>query len=320
MSVGPREHIAVLRNPSAGRGRHRDEVAAALDVLRGTGREVRLLDADTTAEASRACREAVAGRAAAVVVVGGDGTVHLAIQALAGTGVPLGVLPAGTGNDFASETVASGTSAGVSSGGSAVALAAAGIVDALGAGRSRPVDLARCTGPDGYDEWFAAVFAAGFDAIVNERANQMRWPRGPRRYDIAILAELTRLKARRYLIAMDAPDGVDGQRTKIEQDAILVAVGNTASYGGGMRMCPAADATDGLLDIVVGARMSRATLVRLQPRLYHGTHVGHPLVSTYRARSVEIYADGIVGYADGERACALPVTITADPGALLLLA
>jgi diacylglycerol kinase (ATP) len=98
-----------------------------------------------------------------------------------------------------------------------------------------------------------------------------------------------------------------------------VAVGNTTSYGGGMKMCPAADPSDGLLDIVVAAEMSRSTLVRLQPRLYQGTHVRHPLVSSYRARTVEIHADGITGYADGERACPLPVTVTADPGALRLL-
>ena len=69
----------------------------------------------------------------------------------------------------------------------------------------------------------------------------------------------------------------------------------------------------------IAAQMSRSTLVRLQPRLYQGTHVRHPLVSSYRARTVEIHADGITGYADGERACPLPVTVTADPGALRLL-
>ena len=98
-----------------------------------------------------------------------------------------------------------------------------------------------------------------------------------------------------------------------------MAVGNTTSYGGGMKMCPDADPSDGLLDIVVAAQMSRRTLVRLQPRVYQGTHIQHPLVSSYRARTVEIHADGITGYADGERACPLPVTVTADPGALRLL-
>jgi diacylglycerol kinase (ATP) len=315
MRAGPREYIAVLQNPRAGRGRHPAEVTAALAALRRTDREVRVLDAHTAADASRACHEAVASGAEALIVIGGDGTVHLAIQAVAGTGVPLGVVPAGTGNDFAAAL-------GVPSD---IVRAADGIVAALLAGRTRGVDLARIAGPGGYDEWFAAVLAAGFDAIVNERANQMRWPRGRRRYDIAIFAELMRLKARRYRIVLrDTVGGADqrdqpGAEQRIEQDAILVAVGNTSSYGGGMKMCPAADPSDGLLDIVVAAQMSRSTLVRLQPRLYQGTHVRHPLVSSYRARTVEIHADGITGYADGERACPLPVTVTADPGALRLL-
>lgn len=260
-----------------------------------------MLDAHTVPEASRACHEAVSGGAAALVVIGGDGTVHLAIQAVAGTGVPLGVIPAGTGNDFAGAT-------GVPSD---LVRAAETVVTALVAGRSTPVDLARTTGPDGYDEWFAAVLAAGFDAIVNERANRMRWPRGRRRYDIAIFAELVRLRARRYVVVLDGQEHA--------RDAILVAVGNTSSYGGGLRMCPAADPYDGLLDVVIGAPMSRTTLVRLQPRLYQGTHVRHPLVSSHQVRTVEIHAEGITGYADGERACPLPVTVTADPGALLLL-
>jgi diacylglycerol kinase (ATP) len=304
MSQGP--HIAVLRNPRAGQGRHRAELDAAVATLRRTDLEVQLLDAQSAGAAAKACREAVEAGAAALVVAGGDGTVHLAIQALAGTGVPLGVLPAGTGNDFAGAVDVP----------TDIARAADELAAAVLAGRARTVDLARVTGPDGYHEWFAAVFAAGFDAIVNERANRMRWPRGPRRYDVAILAELARLKARRYRITMDAGDA--DART-LEVDGILVAVGNTSSYGGGMRICPGADPTDGLLDIVIGARMSRTTLVRLQPKLYPGTHVRHPLVSSYRARTVEIDADGITGYADGERACALPVTITADPGALRIL-
>src|SRR5258707_1292577 len=153
MSAGPREHIAVLQNPRAGRGRHRAEVLAALAVLRGAGREVRALAAHTVGDASRACHEAVASGAAALIVVGGDGTVHLAVQALAGTGVPLGVVPAGTGNDFAAAV-------GVPSD---IVRAAHGIVAALLAGRTRQADLARISGPGGHDEWFAAVLAAGFD-------------------------------------------------------------------------------------------------------------------------------------------------------------
>ncbi|MEH1096135.1 diacylglycerol kinase [Micromonospora sp. CPCC 205739] len=297
-STGP---VAVLANPTAGRGRHRDLLAAVLQRLAAGGRPVELLTAHDPDEAEAACRAAVAGGAGALVTVGGDGTVHRAVQAVAGTAVPFGPIPAGTGNDFAVDT-----------GFPADPLAAADVVAAaLREGRSRPVDLARMTGADGGDRWYGAVLAAGFDAIVNERANRMRWPRGPRRYDLAILVELARLRPRRYTLRLDGEAH--------ELDAVLVAVGNCRSYGGGMRICPDADPTDGLLDVVVGGRFDRRTLMRVKPRIYQGTHVTHPLVRSYRARTVELAAEGITTYADGERSLDLPVRITAVPAAVRLL-
>ncbi|QLQ35633.1 diacylglycerol kinase [Micromonospora robiginosa] len=293
--------VAVLANPTAGRGCHRGLLPEILSRLGRAGRPVELLRARTPLEAEAACHAAVAGGAGALVAVGGDGTVHRAMQAVAGTAVPFGPVPAGTGNDFAVET-----------GFPADPRAAVDVIaEALAAGRSRPVDLARMSGPDGTDRWYGAVLAAGFDAIVNERANRMRWPRGPRRYDLAILVELARLRPRRYRLTLD---GVPQ-----EVDAVLVAVGNAASYGGGMRICPDADPTDGLLDVVVGGRFDRRTLMRVKPRIYRGTHVTHPLVRAYRARTVELAAEGITTYADGERAYDLPVTVTAVPAALRLL-
>src|SRR5262245_29259474 len=182
--------VAVLVNPTAGRGRHRDLVQQVLSALRTSGRDIRTLEAANVAEADAACRSAMADRAGALVAVGGDGTVHVAVQAVAGTSVPFGIVPAGTGNDFATEL-------GVPAQPVAAARAGAG---ALRTGRPRPVDLAQMNGPDGYQRWFAAVLGAGFDAIVNERANAMRWPKGPRRYDLAIFAELLRLRPRHYRI------------------------------------------------------------------------------------------------------------------------
>jgi len=164
----------------------------------------------------------------------------------------------------------------------------------------------------GPPRWFGGVLGAGFDAMVNERANRMRFPRGPRRYDVAIVAELFRLKPRPYTVRLD---GVEHRL-----DAVLVAIGNTPAYGGGMRICPAADATDGLLDIVIAGPISRTTLIRIKPRVYAGTHVSHPMVTSYRAREVELDAEGITAYVDGERTSPLPVTVTAIPGALTLLA
>ena len=142
----------------------------------------------------------------------------------------------------------------------------------------------------------------------------MRWPRGPLRYDLATYAELMRLRPRRYTLTLDGEVR--------ELDAVLVAVGNTAS----LRRRHAhharhAVADDGLLDVLVAGPISRTTLVRLKPRLYTGTHVEHAQCSVYRVRSVEIAGDpAIVTYVDGERGFPLPVRITAEPGALALLA
>ncbi|SCG49789.1 diacylglycerol kinase [Micromonospora echinaurantiaca] len=300
-SVAPDGPVAVLANPTAGRGRHRGLLPGLLDRLAATGRPVRLLEAHSADQAEAACHAAVADGVAALVAVGGDGTVHRALQAVAGTPVPFGPVPAGTGNDFAVDT-----------GFPADPLAAVEVIaDALRAGRTRPVDLARLTGADGTRRWYGAVLAAGFDAIVNERANRMRWPRGPRRYDLAILVELARLRPRRYKLRLDGEPQ--------EVDAVLVAVGNAPSYGGGMRICPDADLTDGLLDVVVGGRFDRLTLMRVKPSIYQGTHVRHPLVRSYRVREVELAAEGITTYADGERVLDLPVTVTAVPAALRLL-
>jgi len=292
--------VAVLRNPTAGKGKHRHGVTAALTAI-GNVRTVKILDASSRDEAAAACRYAVADGAEALVVVGGDGTVHMGLQAVAGRPVGFGVIPTGTGNDFARAV------------GVPLDLAASGraIAAAIEQGRSSAVDLARMTAPDGYERWFGAVLAAGFDALVNERANRMSWPKGRRRYDIATLAELARLRARPYRVTLD------GQI--LVQRANLVAVGNAASYGGGLRMCPDADLTDGLLDVIVGGPIGRGMLLRLYPRLPKGTHVQHPAVTAYRARVVTVEAEGIIGYADGERTHALPLTVTAERRALRVL-
>jgi diacylglycerol kinase (ATP) len=235
------------------------------------------------------------------VAVGGDGTVHLGLQAVAGRDTPFGVVPAGTGNDFASCT--------------GVPLHAFQAADAVAAalreGRHARIDLGRNAGTDGEVRWFGAVLAAGFDAVVNERANRMRWPRGPRRYDLAIALEMARLRPRVYALDLDGADhGFEG---------VLVAIGNCESYGGGMRIVPGADPADGLLDVVVAATLGRGALVRLKPRLRRGTHVTDPRVTTYRAREVRIHADDIIGYADGERIGPLPLQVSCVPGAVRLL-
>jgi diacylglycerol kinase (ATP) len=155
------------------------------------------------------------------------------------------------------------------------------------------------------------VMAAGFDAIVNERANRMTWPRGQMRYNIATLAELRTFRPLSYTLDLD------GQQRRL--DAMLVAIGNGPSFGGGLRITEGALLDDGLLDVVIIKPMSKAGLVRTYPKLFKGTHVTHPQYEHHRVRCVTVAAPGIVAYADGERFGALPVTVECVPGALNVL-
>ncbi|WP_456872637.1 diacylglycerol kinase family protein [Geodermatophilus sp. SYSU D00766] len=291
--MGSGMEVAVLVSPAAGRGRARVVSTAVLATLRRAGLVPRVLAAAGREEAERAAADAVAAGTGAVVAVGGDGAAHAALQAVAGTGTPLAVVPAGTGNDLA---LALGVPP------EPVAAAAAAAAD-LRAGALRTVDAGRAGG-----RWWATVLCCGFDSAVTDRANRLRWPRGPRRYDVAILAELARLRPREVVLTLDG-----AARTV---PVTLVAVGNTAWYGGGMRVCPAADPADGLLDVTVVGPVSRRELVRTRPRLTAGTHVGHPAVSVHRAARVELAGAGLTGYADGEPVAALPLVAEAVPGAL----
>lgn len=292
----------MLVNPTAGRGRRAGVLADVVGRLRAARLTPRVLVAETREAALAACRDAVQAHPAAVVAVGGDGTVHLAVQAVAGTDVPLGVVPIGTGNDFVG---ALGLPA-------EPQVAIRALVGALTQGRWRAVDLGRASGPGGDPLWFGTVLSAGLDASINERANQMRWPHGPRRYDLSILAEIAQLAPHDYKLV------ADGEARELT--AMIVAVGNTSRYGGGLPVCPAADPSDGLLDLTVIGPIGRATAVRMKSLMRRGRHVDHPAVCTRRVRSLEIHGEPRRTYADGERALPLPVTVECVPGALQLLA
>lgn len=247
------------------------------------------LQGESAADSVALARKAVADGIDALVCVGGDGLISAGVQAIARTEVPIGVIPAGTGNDTAREfSIPTGDPE-----------AAA---DVVMAGNVRTIDLAQVG-----DAWFLTVLASGFDSKVTDRANSLTWPKGPMRYNVAILAELAGLQAIPYRIELDDET--------IEVDATLVSVGNTKSYGGGMRICPDAVVDDGLLDVTVVRHASRLRLALLMPTIYKGTHVKLDTVDTYRSKKVRLTAEGIKADADGEPLAMLPVTIEAVPAA-----
>lgn len=297
-------HVVLLANPAARAGRHRHAVARASARMRERGIRVTVLSGGSASETTELLRAALRQRPDAVAVAGGDGTVHLAVQELAGGDIPLGIIPCGTGNDLA-------RTLGVRE------LHPEAAADVIADGSIRRIDLARLTRDDGFDRLFATVLASGFDARVNDRANRMRWPRGRSRYTAAILIEFLRLRHHSVALTAQTPDG---GAFRVAGPVTLVAVGNARSYGGGIPMCPDADPADGLLDLTVVQPVGRLQLLRLLPRAYRGTHTTLTQVSTLRVRSVRVGERGLNAYADGEAMGPLPVTVEIVAGALRVFA
>ncbi|MEV0294015.1 YegS/Rv2252/BmrU family lipid kinase [Nocardia sp. NPDC050710] len=304
----------VVTNRLSGLGKGHDTATAAIARLTERGVEVTEIRAPSAAESVRLVRDSLAApdeaRPDAVICVGGDGLACVILEAVAQTGVPLGLIPSGTGNDLAREL-------GVPTDDPEAA------ADLVLAGRTRVVDLGRIESSGTRPMWFATVTGTGFDARVTLRANEMRWPKGPLRYSFAALAELAGGLAVPYRIELSgvAPGALDNPAGDgvIETEAVMVAVGNSRTYGGGMLICPDAQMDDGLLDLTVVGKVSRLEMLKLLPALSAGKRIEHPATKRYRVERVTLTAPGAPATADGEPAGMLPATLRAVPGALTVL-
>ena len=223
-----------------------------------------------------------------VIAVGGDGLVHLVLQMVVPRNIPFSAIPAGTGNDFVralgwdlEETKTQ--------------------LNTVVSKPPSPIDLGLVD-----SEWFGAVLSTGFDSVVNEKANTLKWPKGPMKYNLAIAMELPKFKPLKYIIELDSQ--------VIETEAMLIAVGNGGSYGGGMKVCPDAVMNDGLFDVMVLRPVSKVEFVRVFPTVFSGKHVEHKQVDIYQTKRVSLHAPAIA-YADGERIGGLPVRAECIAGA-----
>ena len=224
-----------------------------------------------------------------IIAVGGDGLMHMSLQVAAHTNLPLVTIPAGTGNDF---------------------------VRTLGWNPDRPLEplwAAITKEPEIIDlgnvdgEYFAAIASTGFDSLVNERANKMKWPKGPAKYNVAMAFELPKFKPLQYNFTIDGKT--------FQREAMLIAAGNGKSYGGGMLVCPNADLTDGLLDLMILNPVTKREFVQIFRSVYEGKQIEHPQVEIIRAKEIYIDAPAIC-YADGERIGPMPATISVSEKAL----
>jgi diacylglycerol kinase (ATP) len=223
-----------------------------------------------------------------VFAVGGDGLAHLVLQHCVPHNTPFCIVPGGTGNDF------------VRSIGWSLENIEPLLKRAIST-KPQPIDLGNAD-----SEWFGAILSTGFDSVVNERANQLSWPKGPQRYNLAIALELPRFSPIDFEISCDG--------NLIQTEAMLVAIGNGKSYGGGMNVCPQAQMDDGLFDIVILEPVSKIEFIRVFPQVYSGSHLSHPAVKTMRAQKVTINAKA-VAYADGERIGPAPISAECIKGA-----
>lgn len=223
-----------------------------------------------------------------VISVGGDGLAHLVLQLVVPRSIPFAVVAAGTGNDIARALGWSLEDC-------------TKYLDHITTNQASVIDLGNVD-----SEWFAAILSTGFDSVVNEKANSMRWPRGQQRYNLAIALELPRFTPIEYQITTDT-------RT-FTTKAMLIAIANGRSYGGGMLVCPHAKLDDGLFDVMILKPVSKLEFIKVFPKVFSGSHITHPAVEIFRTKKITLVADAIA-YADGERIGPAPVSAECIAGA-----
>lgn len=272
----------VAINPHSGNGRGAVLAKEVIQFLSSRKVSYRTLAASSAKELTHQLQsELDKERSEGVLAVGGDGLAHLVMQICVPRRIPFAVIPGGTGNDFVRtlgwnlEKIES-------------------LLDRVLSTPPTPVDLGNVD-----SEWFGAILSTGFDSVVNERANQLPWPKGPQRYNLAIAMELPKFKPIEYEITCDGKS--------FTTEAMLVAVGNGKSYGGGMNVCPQANLHDGLFDLVILEPVSTFEFIRTFPKVYSGSHLSHPQVKTMRGSKITITANAIA-YADGERIGPAPIS------------
>ncbi len=300
--------MGLLSNPSAAQGSAHRIGRQVGHLLRLAGVSVVDLSAPSAAVA-RARAEEVRDTLTALVVVGGDGTVSLGAEIVAGTPVRLGIVPAGSGNDFARSL---GLSAGDPEESTRVLLRAL----------SRPVVAIdaieiRSAGEHALAHRSLALgnVNLGFDALVNARAHGSRTARGAR-YSAAVLRELPAFSPLPFWLEIDG-----GER--IELDCTVLTLCSSGIYGGGMQMVPDARIDDGVLELVSVTGLGRRELLRFFPRVFRGTHTGLEGVAIQPLRELTVglrHGRDVRVYADGEPRCLFPMTARVLPGAVRLLA
>jgi diacylglycerol kinase (ATP) len=272
----------LLINPKSGNGRGDKVGKLVKQELNALGIQYLDVSADSAQESQKNLKSKLKEnqRFEGLFLIGGDGTVNLAVQELVGSGLGIALMPAGTGNDFARTL-------------NLKLKNPEQLIKYYISNKPSLIDVGKVG-----EKYFVDVLSTGFDSMVNERANAMKRIKGRAKYNIAILLVLSTFKPKSYRFSIDG--------FSFESKAMLIAVSNGICYGGGMKVTPDAKIDDGLFDILILSPVSKFEFLKVFPKVFSGKHTTHPAVKILRGRSVEIDSDA-VAYADGERVGPLPV-------------
>ena len=269
-------------NPTSGHGRGAVFGERVISFFAGRDLPYQVFSAPSAKELRRVIESHLSNQSCeGIISVGGDGLAHLILQIAVPRNLPFAIVPAGTGNDIVRSLGFSLTEI-------------ERYLEQVVSSAPRSIDLGNVD-----SEWFAAILSTGFDSVVNERANALTWPRGPQRYNVAIALELPKFKPLEYHITTDTET--------FSTEAMLIAIGNGRSYGGGMLVCPHAQINDGLFDVMILEPVSKFEFLKVFPKVFSGSHITHPAVRTFRTKKISLHADAIA-YADGERIGPAPIS------------
>jgi diacylglycerol kinase (ATP) len=289
--------IGVLVNPAANRGRGNEVGDQVFDELAKAGVAAINLSADSAVAAKNKAGVAISDQEiSGVIAVGGDGTAQLGVNICVPNQIPLGIVPAGSGNDQAREL-------NIELGNPKAAIE--NILSSLQ--NPRRVDVMKVNTND-REFWSLGSISAGFDAVCANRANGLKWPKGPNSYVAAMLLELPSFKPIEYRLT------VDGEHRSVK--AMLCGVANVKNFGGGMKISPQSEITDGELEVFILHQVSRPKLLKIFPSVYKGEHVKYSEVEIFKAKSIRVENDRFPMTCDGELVGTAPFSVEVHPGAL----
>ena len=282
--------IHVLINQLARRGKGAKAASLIFQCLEELDAGYALVPGETLPEVKHNLQELIEQGAERVIVAGGDGIIHHAIQSIATTETVLGIIPIGTGNDFCRALTIP-----------------TDVEKAVRASLEEPrsIDLLKVN-----DRWVASVMTFGFSSDVNVRAERMRWPTGPSRYTVSTLASLRSLSSKFVNFSIDD--------VPFERDVSLWNVANTSDFGGGMKIAPSANPFDGIANLTLVSKVGRFELLRFFRRVFSGSHMSHPKVEGLEGKRIVLETAGLGLWADGEFIGESPATIDLVPNAIQL--